>query len=70
MACHPGPHGEAPESVGRQKGARGKPRLSLYWGFRGVAHPRQNRLNRLAGLNKALGHRGCAQLSGPWPWDE
>lgn len=43
VACHPGPQAEAPESVGRQKRARGRPRLSLYWGFHGVAHARQIR---------------------------
>lgn len=53
MACHAGSHGEAPVSVGRQKGIRGKPRLSLYWGFCGVAYARQDRLNSLglASLN-------------------
>lgn len=60
MARHAGPHGEAPVLVRRWKGARGKPRPSLYREFRVVAHVRQDRLNGL----------GLASLNNPSrPWE-
>lgn len=43
MACHTGPHGEAPVSVRKQKEARGKPRLSPSMG-----KAKQGRVDSLA----------------------
>lgn len=52
MACHTGPHGEAPVSVGTQTEARGKPRLSPSMGMAkrgradGLASPSSNNSSR------------------------
>ena len=43
MACHTGPHGEAPESVRRQRGSMGE---NLYCGFHGKERARQGKQGR------------------------
>ena len=59
LACHVGPHGEAPVLARRQKEVRGKPRPNLYWGFHGIALEGQSRVHSL----------GLTRLNNSsWPW--